>query len=101
MGWAYDADRWAKRRSKFEIIKANECYFLRDINIQFLKYFARVDCREILQGEDCVRRIRGTEVALNRRLCRLIILNRGVDDGIKSGSFDRLFVSSNALPDRI
>src|ERR1700722_3270131 len=93
-GLAYDADRWAKRRGKFEIIKANECYFPGYIDMQFLKYFVRINGDEILQGEDSIGGIRGIEVALDRRLRRLVILNRGIDDGIQSGLLDSLFIAS-------
>ena len=74
-GLAHNADRWAKRRGKFEIIKANERYFPGYVDMQFLKYFVRIDGDEILQGEDSVGGIRGKEVALNRCLRRLVIFD--------------------------
>src|ERR1700733_14882975 len=98
-GLPHNADRWAKRRSQFEIIKANQCYLPGYVDIQFLKYFVGIDGHEILQGKNCVRGIRGIEVALDRRLRRLVILDRGIDNGIQSGLLDSPFVSANALFD--
>ena len=100
-GLAYDADRWAKRRGKFEIIKANECHLPGYVDMQLLKYFIRIDGDEILKSEDCVRGIRGIEVALDRRLCRFVILNRGIDDGIESVLLDSFFIASNTFFDGI
>jgi hypothetical protein len=98
---AYDADRWAKRRSKFEIIETNECDLLGYVDMQFLKYLVRINGDEILQGEDPVGGIGRIEMTLDRCLRRFVVLNRRIDDGIQFGLLDRLFITSNPLFDGV
>src|SRR5580658_3452696 len=96
-----DADRWTYGRSKLKVVEAQQGDGLGHGNVEFLKGLEGIDCRAVLERENCVGRVWSVQQALDRVFSRAVVPNRRVENGGQVRGFNCLAVSSHALSNGI